>query len=194
MIAGHFGLAAAVKAQNRSVPLWSLMLATVWLDIVFAPLLLFGVERIEQIPGTTGYYGNSIIYADYTHSLIGALVLSVIFALFFLKRWGRQAAIVIGAVVFSHWILDLVVHRADMPLLPGNLGDLPRLGLGAWRYPAVAAIIETLLVAVGAYLYWRAAVRTTRDAGDQHTRRPLTLGILVLASGLAVLALNFATA
>ena len=56
MIAGHFGLAAGVKARERQVPLWALMLATVWLDIVFAPLLAAGVERIENVPGSSGGY------------------------------------------------------------------------------------------------------------------------------------------
>ena len=78
MIAGHFGLAAGVKARERQVPLWALMLATVWLDVVFVPLLAAGVESVENVPGTSGGYGNSIIHADWTHSLVGALVLAAV--------------------------------------------------------------------------------------------------------------------
>lgn len=52
MVAGHFGFAAAVKSQERQVPLWALMLATAWLDILFVPLLLAGIERIDPVPGT----------------------------------------------------------------------------------------------------------------------------------------------
>ena len=76
MITGHFGLAAGVKAHEWQVPLWALMLATVLLDIVFAPLLAAGVESIENVPGTSGGYGKAVIHADWTHSLVGALVLA----------------------------------------------------------------------------------------------------------------------
>ena len=64
MIAGHFGFAAAVKSRERQVPLWALMLATQWLDVVFVPLLLLGVETLTPVPGTRGGYGEVIIHAD----------------------------------------------------------------------------------------------------------------------------------
>src|SRR5882757_4873770 len=147
MIAGHFGFAALVKARERSVPLWALMLATVWLDIVFVPLYVAGVEWIEPVPGTHGGYGAGIIHANYTHSLLGALVLSAIFCISASIAWGRRCGVVLGAVVFSHWLLDLLVHRADMPILPGDLGHLPRLGLGLWQYPWLTATIEAALMA-----------------------------------------------
>lgn len=73
MIAGHFGFAAMIKSREQQVPLWGLMLATVWLDIVFVPLLLAGMETLEPVPGTRGGYGANVIHADYTHSLVGAL-------------------------------------------------------------------------------------------------------------------------
>jgi hypothetical protein len=79
MIAGHFGFAALTKARERQVPLWALMLATVWLDIIFVPLYVAGIETIETVPGSRGGYGAAIIHADYTHSLLGALALSGIF-------------------------------------------------------------------------------------------------------------------
>ena len=92
MIAGHFGFAAGVKAAEPQIPLWSLMLATAWLDVVFVPLFAANIEWIEPVPGTAGGYGNSIIHADYTHSLLGALVLSGVYGAAFLPRWGRRAA------------------------------------------------------------------------------------------------------
>ena len=186
MIAGHFGLAAATKAGRPSIPLWSLMLATVWLDVVFGPLFAANIEHIESAPGAHGVYGGSVIYADYTHSLLGALLISAVYGLLFLRRWGRITALVLAAVAFSHWLLDLIVHRADMPILPGNAGDLPRLGLGAWRYPALAAVLEVALVVTGGYLYWRAARKV--DTGQ--TRRPILLAAGIVAAGLAVLGIN----
>jgi len=74
----------------------------------------------------------------------------------------------IGLVAFSHWILDVIVHRPDLPILPGNVGGLPLLGLGLWRFPTVSAFVELALVLVGAYLYHRAA--TSLPAHRQLTR------------------------
>lgn len=67
MIAGHFGLVAGVKAGERQTPLWALMLATSWLDVLFAPLFAAGLETLDTAPGTSGGYGSAIIHADYTH-------------------------------------------------------------------------------------------------------------------------------
>lgn len=189
MIAGHFGLAAGVKAVERQVPLWSMMLATVWLDIVFVPLLFTGVESVTPAPGATGSYGGSIIHADYTHSLVGALVLSAVFGGAASAFWGRRSGLILGAIAFSHWILDLPFHRGDMPILPGNLGNLPRLGLGLWQMPMVAAAIELAIVVAGSLLYWRAAQQAGAIRGGKGLAAVSSL--LILLGGVAVLALDF---
>jgi membrane-bound metal-dependent hydrolase YbcI (DUF457 family) len=187
VIAGHFGFAAAVKSRETTVPLWALMLATVWLDVVFVPLLLTNVETIAPADGQTLGYGHMIIHADYTHSLVGAIVLSALFGAVAGWAWGRRAGIVLGLVVFSHWVLDLVVHRFDMPILPANLGNLPRLGFGLWQVPLLSVAIELLLVVVGGAMYWAAVRRLPQSGG----RVGMVSAILVLAGGAAVLALDF---
>lgn len=190
MIAGHFGLAAAVKARERQVPLWALMLATVWLDIVFIPLLVAGAETIDEAPGTDGGYGNMIIHADYTHSLVGAALLSVLFGVVAARWWGQRSGIVLGVVAFSHWLLDLIVHRPDLPILPGNAGDLPLLGLGLWRERPATILVELVLVVLGSYLYWRAATETAQRAGSAAEGRARLLGVLMLVAGIATLAVD----
>ena len=189
MIAGHFGFAAIVKSRETRVPLWALMLATVWLDIVFVPLLVMKIETIEPVPGAVGSYGGNIIHADYTHSLLGALIVSAAFALFFVPRWGKRCAVVLGFVAFSHWLLDLVVHRRDMPLLPGNFGDLPRLGFGLWQFKTASVLVELLLVLLGAWCYWRAASDLTATARKGRVRATIAAG-LILLGGVAVLAMD----
>jgi hypothetical protein len=194
VIAGHFGLAAAVKSRAPQAPLWALMLATVWLDVLFVPLFLLGIETIVPIaraaspPG----YGEGVIYADYTHSLLGALALSAGFGALLGRRWGRTAGLATGAVAFSHWLLDLPMHRNDMPFLPGNLGHLPRLGFGLWRWPAASALLELTFVLVGTFLYWRAAVRVAETHGDALVGRANVAAAAMLASGLVTLALSIA--
>jgi membrane-bound metal-dependent hydrolase YbcI (DUF457 family) len=129
------------------------MLATVWLDVIFIPLFVGGVETIETVSGTKGGYGTGIIHADYTHSVPGALVIAAVFGLIAAIPWGRRCGIVLAVVVFSHWLLDLIVHRGDMPILPGNIGDLPKLGFGLWRFPTAAITSELVLVVAGAFFY-----------------------------------------
>jgi hypothetical protein len=191
MVAGHFGFAAIVKSRSRQTPLWALMLACQWLDVVFVPLLVMGIERLTPVPGTTGGYGDVVIFADYTHSLVGALILSTVFGWISALIWGKRTGIILGAVSFSHWLIDLIVHRKDMPILPGDYGHLPRLGFGLWRWHGASILAEVALVVVGGVMYWRAAIDVS--AAD---RRPLTLahiaGAFILLAGLLTLALNVA--
>ncbi len=165
MIAGHFGFAAAVKGRERATPLWALMLATVWLDVIFVPLLLMKIETLKPVPGVHRSYGGNFIYADYTHSLVGAICLSLLLGGLGWLAWGRRSAIVLALVSFSHWLLDLLVHRADLPILPGNAGNLPRMGFGLWAHPVLAASLELLLVLAGAAIYWQAAYAVSQAAG-----------------------------
>ncbi|MEO5951423.1 MAG: permease [Chloroflexia bacterium] len=159
MLAGHFALAAIVKSRQPQLPLWSLMLATQLLDVLFIGTLAFGIEKFEAVQGTSGGYGNAIITADYTHSLVGSLVISLVALIVAWIFWGRRNAIIIGVVVFSHWLLDLIVHRNDMVILPGNAGNLTKLGLGLWQWPGIVAAIELGMCLAGAYLYYHASAR-----------------------------------
>jgi hypothetical protein len=181
-----------VKAYERFVPLWALMLAAVWLDVIFIPLFAVGAETIDDVPGTDGGYGDVIIHADYTHSLVGALVISAVTGWITTRWWGRRGGLVIGAVVFSHWLLDLIVHRSDMPILPGDLGDM-RVGFGLWKVEWAAVLAEAALIAAGAFLYWRAADEVERSASQSVRRAGLLAGLIVLF-GAITLALDVALA
>lgn len=185
MFAGHFGLAAAVKAKEPQTPLWALMLSTQLLDVIFVPLYAAGIETIQPLDG--GSYGEQVIHANYSHSLVGALVIALAAGLLAGWRWNRRSGIVIGTVVFSHWLLDLIVHRGDLPILPGNLGHLPTLGFGLWASPALSIVLEGLLVAVGAILYFRSALARSATGGQRATGgRAVTagtvMGVLLVAS------------
>lgn len=189
MIAGHFGFAAVVKSRAPRAPLWALMLASVWMDVLFVPLFVAGIEPIEKMPGTNGGYGEGIIHADYTHSLVGALVIAVTFGLVCAIRWRREVAAVLAAVVFSHWVLDLPLHHADMPILPGNIGNWAKLGFGLWRHPLVCEWLELGLVGLGAYLY---ALEAASVGGARMKNHVKATSLALLAGGIGVLALNIA--
>ena len=145
MFAGHFGLAAGVKSQEPEMPLWALMLSTQLLDVLFVPMYLAGIETTQRVPGAPAY-GGLVIHANYTHSLVGALLNFAVAGLVAARFWGRRSGLVIGGVAFSHWILGLLVHRADLPILPGNVGGLPTLGLGLWAQPGLSAALEAALI------------------------------------------------
>jgi len=154
MFSGHFGVAAIVKAKRPEVPTWALLVATQLPDLAFLGLAMSGAESIES----TGY-GKAVIDAMYSHSLLGSLLLSLIAGLAAAKAWGKRSGIAIGSVVFSHWLLDLLVHRPDMPFLPGNIGGFPLLGFGLWNIPVASALVELTLVLTGVVLYWRTVLR-----------------------------------
>jgi hypothetical protein len=92
-------------------------------------------------------------------------------------------------VVLSHWLLDLTVHRADLAILPGNAGKLPRLGFGLWRVPAASIAVELALVIGGSLLYFQAAREVLRMARADE-RRARLLGALVALAGMVTLALD----
>ncbi|MCJ8014525.1 permease [Paenibacillus sp. KQZ6P-2] len=191
MFAGHFGLAAAVKSRQSETPLWALMLGTQLLDVIFVPLLLNGVETI--VPVGEGGYGGSVIHADYTHSLVGALLIAILAGIASWKLWGKRSAAVMSAVVFSHWLLDLLVHRSDLPILPGNLGHLPLLGFGLWRWPLISMLLEILLIAAGAIMYYQSLRSRVKKApgskagGISLESRALWSGVFM--AGMLVLSL-----
>ena len=131
MFLGHFAAGVATKPAAATLPIWALLLAPQALDIVFLPLVGLGVEEFEQ-----GDYGQDGIEAFYSHSIVGAVFISA--AVFWIgkKLWkSSTSAWILALLSFSHWPIDLVVHHEDLPILPGNIGDLPLLGFGLWDYP-----------------------------------------------------------
>lgn len=187
MVVGHFAVAAAVKAKEPKVPLWALMVSTHLIELLFVPLYIAGIETIE--PATEG--AGAIIHADYTHSLVGALLVALIAGGLAWRAWGKRSGLVIFGVAASHWLLDLLVHRPDLPILPGNLGDLPLLGLGFWRWPLLSGGLEVLLILVGTVAYLRSVLARADAAGQ--SRRPaimagLMMGALLFGTWIADMA------
>jgi hypothetical protein len=122
---------------------------------------------------------------------VGTLVLSGLLGFAAARLWGKRVGIVVGLVSASHWVLDLIVHRPDMPILPGNLGNLPILGLGLWRVPAASIAVEFFLVVLGAILYWRSATQVAKLA--RRGQRSGNLAALLIAlCGTLVLVMDAA--
>ena len=156
MLAGYFGLAAIVKSRQPQLPLWALMLSAGLLDVVFVILYFAGTESYRLVPGASGDY--RMFTADYSHSLVGALAISLVALIITWIFWGRRNGVVIGAVVFSHWILDFIMQKDDLAILPGDKAGL-HVGLGLSTIPWAAIAVELVLALVGTYLYYHASMR-----------------------------------
>ena len=157
MFVGHYGVSFAAKKLDRTIPLWLLFIAVQWLDVMWAPLVLLGVERVRIVPGITASNPLDLYYMPYTHSLVAALLWSAAAYLAYGFAVGRRnpiAAMVIAGAVFSHWILDFVVHRPDLPLYDNTA----KVGLGLWNVAALAFAVEAALLFAGMYVYLRMGV------------------------------------
>jgi hypothetical protein len=166
MFIGHYGPALAAKPIAKPVPLWILFVAVQWLDVVWSALIMLGIEKVRIVPGFTEGSALDLYYMPYTHGLAGALALSLAFgalALLFVRERLLAALAVVAGAVFSHWLLDLVVHVPDLPLI----GDTDKVGFGLWRWLWISLPLELASLFVGATIYARAVPSRTRfgDAG-----------------------------
>ena len=198
MFVGHYAAAIAAKAAEPKAPLWTLVAGCQLVDIAWSIFIATGVEHAESDPSLPGSV-FVLSHMPWTHSLPAAIVWSVAAALLAatLLRLSTRAAVLVGAVVFSHWILDLIVHRPDLELFPGG----PKLGFGLWNFPVPEQAVEIGLIAV-AGVFWSASRKslgqTTWPAAAfiaflvvmqiVAMFMPAELGPLPAATGLSVLA------
>ena len=161
MFIGHYGVALAAKPVEKRIPLWLLFIAVQWLDVVWSVLVMLGIEKLRIVKGFTEANSMDLYYMPYTHGLLGAAALSAVLGgvvtLFLRDRRTATFAIIAGAV-FSHWLLDLVVHVSDLPLL----GNTMKVGFGLWRHVWLSLPLELLTLYAGAMIYARYAPSETR--------------------------------
>jgi hypothetical protein len=154
MFVGHYGVSFAAKKVAPSVPLAVLFVAVQLLDVGWSLLVLLGIEKVRIVPGITATNPLDLYYMPFTHGLVAALLWSAAGSgIYRLAVRGSTvpAAAVVGGAVFSHWILDFVVHRPDLPLYD----DTAKVGLGLWNYPAVAFGLEVAVLFGGLWMYFR---------------------------------------
>jgi hypothetical protein len=157
MFVGHYAAALAAKAYEPKAPLWTYVGACQLLDIGWSGLVMAGVEKLRIDPSLGGGSDLDLYFMPYTHSLPAALLWSLGAAILArLFRLGRRAAVMIGLVVFSHWLLDLLVHRPDLEIGFG----VPKQGLGLWTYALPEMVLEMGMLAL-AGAAWVAERKTT---------------------------------
>ncbi len=153
MFIGHFGLAFAAKKVAPRVSVGTTIFAAEFLDAVWPLLLIAGVEKVEIVPGITRMTPLDFVHYPWSHSLVMAIVWGALFALtYWLLRRRVGDALLLGAIVVSHWLLDWVVHRPDLPLYPG---EAQRHGAGLWNSVGASLAIELTIFAAGIVIYLR---------------------------------------
>jgi hypothetical protein len=151
MFIGHFGAALAAKRVAPRAPLGWLFAACQLPDLVWPVLVLAGVERVRVAPGDTAFTPLAFEHYPWSHSLLAVLGwAAALAALYAARRRDRPGALVVGGLVASHWVLDWITHRPDLPLVPGGEG---RAGLGLWNSVAATLAVETTIFAAGVALY-----------------------------------------
>jgi len=160
MFIGHFGLGFGAKRAAPAVSLGTLFIACQFADLLWPTLVILGYERVEVQTGATVMTPLNFISYPYSHSLVALCAWGAMFgAAYILVRRGRiQAALTIALLVVSHWLLDYVTHRPDMPL---TLSGSTRVGLGLWNSMIGTLVVEGAIFAAGIVLYLRAT--TARD-------------------------------
>jgi len=151
MFVGHYGPAFIAKRADRTIPLWVLFIAVQFLDVLWAPFVLLGIEKVRIVPGFTKASALDLYYMPYTHGLLTAIGWSIVFGgayQLIARPSTTRASIIVGLAVFSHWVLDLLVHLHDLPLYDNSA----KVGFGLWNVPAVELPLEALILLGGIWL------------------------------------------
>ncbi|HXC51216.1 MAG TPA: hypothetical protein VN634_10060 [Candidatus Limnocylindrales bacterium] len=171
MFAGHYTSAFVAKRAAPRAPLWLLLLAAQFVDVLWVLAILAGVEhaRLDH-----SLLSNPLDLYDmpWTHSLAGSVVWSAV-AFAGARRWlglATREAAAVAAVTLSHWFLDLVVHRPDLTIAGGTT----KLGLALWNHPVAAWLLEVVLVVGSVQLVM------TSLAGAKARTRCFRLGIVLV--------------
>ena len=163
MFIGHFAVGFAAKRFAPRASLGWLIAAALFLDLVWPLLVMAGIETVRIDPGNTAFTPLDFVYYPWSHSAVMTLVWAALVAAVFqwkIGYWRGTVAIAVG--VTSHWVLDAVSHRPDMPLAPGLQS---KVGLGLWNNVAATAAVEIAML-LGALILYTRATRPRNRAGQ----------------------------
>jgi hypothetical protein len=162
MFVGHYSVSLAARRSSVDLPLWVWFIAVQWLDFGFMAFVLLGIEKVRIVPGFTEANPLDLYYMPYSHGLLGATVMSAVFAaLVAIAFPAARSAVGLGLLwlaSFSHWLLDLIMHTPDLPIVDGPT----KVGLGLWNHLAISLPLEILLLALAAWFFARSADRPVR--------------------------------
>jgi hypothetical protein len=163
MFVGHFGTAFAAKKISPQPSLGTLFMAAQFIDLLWPVLLLLGLEKVAIDPGNTSVTPLNFLYYPISHGMLAVMGWGVLFGLvYYILKKNWKASLVLGMLVFSHWMLDLLTHRPDLPLFPGL--DV-KVGLGLWNSLVGTLIVELGIFGLGIWLYLKMTTAKNRKGG-----------------------------
>jgi hypothetical protein len=153
MFLGHLALGFAAKRVTPRVSLAMLLVASQWADMLWPVFLALGLERVRIDPGNTAVTPLDFVSYPYSHSLAALTIWGLVVGGAYRGiAGGRRTVWILSGLVVSHWLLDYVTHRPDMPIYPGSR----KIGLGLWNSRSATVVVETAMYVVGLWIYVRA--------------------------------------
>ena len=181
MFIGHFAVALGAKKAAPKTSFGTLLLAAQWPDFIWPIFLMLGWERVEIVPGITAVNPLDFVSYPFTHSLLADLGWALLLAgLYLVFKKSRRGALVLWACVMSHWLLDYISHRPDLPLYPGS----QLVGLGVWNSVSMTLIVEGGIFIIGAMIYSR-TTRPRDKIGEYSYKTFIALLVLIYLASLA---------
>jgi membrane-bound metal-dependent hydrolase YbcI (DUF457 family) len=179
MFIGHFGLGFGLKRAAPGVSLGTLLMAVAFVDLLWPTFLLLGVEHVEIAPGITAVTPLDFVDYPISHSLVMMAAWGLLFGgVYWAIKRSRVGAAVCGLAVVSHWFLDWLMHRPDLPLYPGASTVF---GLGLWNSLPATIAAEFAVFGAGLAVY----LRTTQSVDRHGTIGLWSLTALLVAIQLA---------
>ena len=155
MFIGHYAVAFALKGKVRGASLGMLFIATQFVDILFFPFVLVGIENLKFVKGFTKVNNFNMDFYPFTHGLLGSALWALLFFFLYFYVFAKNKvnktsiAIVMALAVLSHWFADLLMHTPDLPLINGE----PKYGFGMWNNKFLSFFTEAILLFYGLVFY-----------------------------------------
>ncbi|MEW6016113.1 MAG: hypothetical protein AB1690_12435 [Candidatus Zixiibacteriota bacterium] len=180
MFIGHIAVGLASKKISPRLSLGTLLLSVQFIDLLWPVMLILGLEKVEIVPGITAFTPLDFKSYPITHSLLMVVIWGLAFGfVYFLFRRHLLNALLLGFGVVSHWLLDLLTHRPDLPLAPG----VPTVvGLGVWNFFWLSFVLESLLYVIGISLYLTVSRPKDRTGTYSFWSLILFLGAIFIAN------------
>jgi uncharacterized membrane protein len=156
MFIGHFGVGFAAKSVDKKISLGTLFLASQFIDLLWPILLLLGLESVKIEAGNTAVTPLNFISYPISHSMLGVIFWGIIFGIvYYLFKKNLRGSILLGVLVFSHWLLDLLTHRPDLQLFPWS--DY-KVGFSLWNSFTGTLLVEGLIFTAGIFIFYKVGI------------------------------------
>lgn len=180
MFIGHVAVALGAKKAAPKTSFGTLLLAAQLPDLIWPFFLILGWERVRIVPGITAVSPLDFTSYPLTHSLLADFGWGLLLAgLYLVVKKSPRGALIIWACVMSHWLLDFISHRPDLPLYPGSR----LVGLGLWNSVSATLVVEGGLFVVGVMIYSR-TTRPRDKVGEFSYKTFVALLVLIYLGSL----------